>query len=120
MVVLGPFSSHKKSKCETNMMILEKSIEGNDEYFNEPSKMEDRAAGEAEAKREKMRMRLDAEGSIGMTCAFIGGFALSLFSELEAEMDDYIRWTFAVALCISGAACLFVVLVTGHLFWAGI
>jgi len=71
-----------------------------------------------EAKYGKLRARLDAEISIGVTCTLVAGFALTLIVE-AGGMIPALQWIFVCSLCLCAACCLFVVLFTGHVYWAG-
>ena len=70
------------------------------------------------AKKEKLKLRLEAEASIGVSAALIGGFALSLIPEASG-MPDLTQWIFVMSMALTGSLCLFTLIVTGSVFWAG-
>lgn len=82
-------------------------------------------------KQEKLQLRLDAEASIGVSAALIGGFALSLIPEarsMEPSADDvsggtvsslFRRDFFVLAMALAGSLALFALVVSGSVYWAG-
>ena len=72
------------------------------------------------AKQDKLRSRLVAEGSVGVSAALVGGFALSLITEgAGMESGSALQWVFVVSMALSGALCLATVLTSGTIYWAG-
>ena len=72
------------------------------------------------AKQEKLRSRLDAEASVGVSAALVGSFALSLLVEAK-DMEDgsSVQWMFVLFMATSGSLCLVAVITTGTIYWAG-
>jgi hypothetical protein len=72
-------------------------------------------------KQEKLRSRLDAEASVGVHSALIGGFALSLVPEVKdmGAMSTWQRWVFVACMTLSGSLCLLTVATSGTIYWAG-
>ena len=88
----------------------------------------------AEAKQQKLRMRLDAEASVGVSSALVGGFALSLVPEgvlfrkalkdsaassSSAESLSAAGVIFVCCMAACGCLCLLTVITSGTIYWAG-
>mmetsp|Transcript_46312 Transcript_46312/g.130946 ORF Transcript_46312/g.130946 Transcript_46312/m.130946 type:complete len:191 (+) Transcript_46312:109-681(+) len=73
----------------------------------------------ATAKQEKLHFRLEAEASIGVSAALIGGFALSLIVEAKEFERELSKWLFVIAMGFGGSLCLFSVVVSASVYWVG-
>ena len=73
----------------------------------------------AVAKQDKLRSRLDAEASVGVSSALIGGFALSLVPEVGSVTSTSTQWLFVGCIAFSGSLCLLSVVTSGTIYWAG-
>lgn len=71
------------------------------------------------AKQDKLRSRLDAEASVGVSSALIGGFALSLVPEVQNMTDATAQWMFVGFMACSASLCLLSVVASGTIYWAG-
>ena len=70
------------------------------------------------AKQDKLRSRLDAEASIGVSAALVGGFALSMLAG-AGDMAGATQWVFVLCMSACGSLCLAAVVTTGSIYWAG-
>ena len=70
-------------------------------------------------KHEKMRMRLEAEASLGVQAALIGSFALTMLPEAK-EMEHARQWLFVCSMAAAGVLCLLCVITSGTIYWAGL
>eukprot|EP00947_MAST-08B_sp_MAST-8B-sp1_P006621 g6621.t1 len=73
---------------------------------------------DAGSKKDKFSRRLDAESSIGVSAALIGGFSLTLLGEAD-NMGPVSQWIFVVASALCGALGLWTVVMTSVLYWGG-
>lgn len=71
------------------------------------------------AKQDKLRSRLDAEASVGVSSALVGGFALSLVPTVSDMTSNATPWIFLGCMSLSGSLCLLTVVTSCTIYWAG-
>ena len=74
----------------------------------------------AEAKQEKLKLRLDAEAALGVTASITAGFALSLIPESSDMGGSWqTQYAFVLFLTLAGCLALFSVITTAAIYWGG-